>query len=428
MIKPEIPDNEEARQKELRSYSILDTLPEKEYDEITYLASKICDTPISLISLLDDTRQWFKSHHGLPVSETPKELAFCAHAINDKVNPLIVTDSRKDERFHDNPLVTDDPKVVFYAGIPLVTPNGFPIGTLCVIDNIPKQLDDSQVKALLMLSNQLMKLLELRKKKAELELKTKAIEDSIDYAQKIQYSILPNITEIKKHLPDLFLYYHPKDVIGGDIYWFYNHNNFSYIATIDCTGHGIPGALMSMTVHSLLNEIVILEKVTSPGQILTLLHKRLLETLQQAKGEGYAQDGCDLSICRIDHLNKELTYSGANNDLYTYDGKAVSILKVTKKSIGGMSMLGAPEPNREFSDKTIAISEAMFVIMTSDGAIEQLNLQDQPFGAGEFQACIADLYPLHPDQMSELFESRINQWMNGVTQQDDQLLIGIKFK
>ena len=427
MIKPEIPANEQARQEELRSYAILDTLPEKEYDAITFLASQICGTRISLISLLDDTRQWFKSHHGLSTSETPKELAFCAHAINDKFNPLIVPDSRKDERFHDNPLVTDEPNVVFYAGIPLITPNGFPIGTLCVIDNVPKQLDRSQLKALGMLSNQLMKLLELRKKQAELEVKNKAIKDSIDYAQKIQYSILPDLDEVKKHLPELFLYYNSREAIGGDFYWFHKDENHTYLATVDCTGHGIPGALMSMTVHSLLNEIVRLEKVTAPGQILTLLHKKLYETLQQEKGDGYSQDGCDLSFCKFDPLNRELTYAGAHNDIYICDGRSISKHKVTRQSIGGLSMLGVSEPTREFSDHTIALSDTMMVILTSDGVLDQLNLHNQPFGTGEFHACMTELYPLRPDQMSELFESRMHQWMTGVTQQDDQLLIGVKF-
>ena len=162
MNSPSIPVNERERLENLRAYSILDTLPEAEYDEITFLASKICGTPISLVTLIDETRQWFKSKYGLEINETPREYAFCAHAIQDQDNILIVPDSREDIRFQDNPLVTDHPNVVFYAGVPLVTPQGFPLGTLCVIDNVPRRLEESQIEALQALANQLIKLLELR--------------------------------------------------------------------------------------------------------------------------------------------------------------------------------------------------------------------------------------------------------------------------
>ena len=168
MILPKHHENEAQRLASLDSYSILDTLPEKEYDNLTKIAAEICGTPISLISLLDSDRQWFKSHHGLEVSETPKDHAFCAHAINEKDDIFIVQDSRADVRFHDNPLVIGEPKVIFYAGIPLQGDEGLPLGTLCVIDHKPRLLSQSQVESLKALSEQVAMLLQLRKANAQL--------------------------------------------------------------------------------------------------------------------------------------------------------------------------------------------------------------------------------------------------------------------
>lgn len=169
MIKPKAYVKEKERLINLESYSILDTLPEEDFDNLTAIASEICDTPISLVSLIDNERQWFKSHHGLAATETPKELAFCAHAINDPNNIFIIQDARKDKRFHDNPLVTGEPHVTFYAGVPLTSEEGLPLGTLCVIDNKPKELTAAQRNSLNALSKQVMNLMELRKKKIQFE-------------------------------------------------------------------------------------------------------------------------------------------------------------------------------------------------------------------------------------------------------------------
>lgn len=147
---------EKERLQELSGFNIMDTLPEKEYDEIVELASAICGTPISLISLLDSERQWFKSKRGIDVSEMPRELSFCSHAIQDPEQILIVDDPFNDPRFKDNPLVTGDPNIRFYAGAPLRTDTGNALGTLCVIDNRPRQLTDQQKDALQLLSRRVM--------------------------------------------------------------------------------------------------------------------------------------------------------------------------------------------------------------------------------------------------------------------------------
>lgn len=159
--------NETARLQALHRYKILDTDPEKSFDDLTILASHICQTPVALISLIDSDRQWFKSKHGVNLTETPREVSFCSVAIQQP-DLFVVPDASKDPRFSSNPFVVSDPKIRFYAGAPFTSSDGYPLGTLCVVDVVPRALTPSQEAALLALSRQVQAQFELRKNLIEL--------------------------------------------------------------------------------------------------------------------------------------------------------------------------------------------------------------------------------------------------------------------
>ena len=168
-----LPKNEEERLRTLRSYKILDTKPEDRFDELTELAAIICGVPISLMSLIDADRQWFKSKVGLEIQETPRAQAFCTHAIMQP-GMFVVPDASKDERFAQNPLVTGETHIRFYAGAPLVSSDGHVLGTMCVIDREPRELTEQQLRALQILSRQVVYHMEMRSNIEELRAGLKA--------------------------------------------------------------------------------------------------------------------------------------------------------------------------------------------------------------------------------------------------------------
>jgi len=162
-----IPKNEAKRIQVLWQYDILDTVPEQVFDELADLAALICGAPIALISLVDENRQWFKAKVGVSLKETGRDISLCAHAILQK-DLFIVPDATLDERFKNNPLVTTSPKIRFYAGAPLISPDGHALGTLCVLDKVPRELTEDQKSALRILSRHVMTQLELRRHALEL--------------------------------------------------------------------------------------------------------------------------------------------------------------------------------------------------------------------------------------------------------------------
>ena len=190
-----IPNQEKQRLKVLWQYEVLDTVPEEMFDDLTELAAGICEAPIALISLVDEDRQWFKSKVGVTLGETSRDVSFCAHAIQQE-GIFIVPDATLDDRFANNPLVVSDPKIRFYAGAPLITPDGHALGTLCVIDKVPRVLRPEQQQALRVLARHVMTQLELRRHARELAEARRASADAAGALAKT----LAEVTQLRREL------------------------------------------------------------------------------------------------------------------------------------------------------------------------------------------------------------------------------------
>jgi len=281
---------EQQRLDLLTSYQVLDTLPEEDYDAITSLASQICQMPVSLISLLDQERQWFKSVQGLSVRETPRTYAFCQYTIQQPGKLLEVPDARQDERFVNNPLTTGDPYVIFYAGVPLVTTEGAALGSLCVIDHKPNQLTDAQRQALTTLARQVVNLLELRRTNLRLAQSQTEL-SSLN-------SLLSNVVD---HTPAGLALLRPIQDTTGAI------TDFRYVLTNPTNARTLQREAVTMTGDTLL--------ALSPG----LQHSAFFEKLVRVAQTGEAETIQDCYPAPEQNVHLEGSLQRVGGDvLFTY--------------------------------------------------------------------------------------------------------------
>lgn len=263
---------------------------------------------------------------------------------------------------------------------------------------------------------------EIEIQKELVEEKNKDITDSINYASRIQQAILPIMDEIKKVLPESFVFYRPRDIVSGDFYWFVKKGKDVYIAAADCTGHGVPGAFMSMIGHTLLNEILNQKNITSTGEILTELHKQIRISLKQDQQE--SRDGMDIALCKLNIETLMLEYSGAMRPLYLIIDGELSEVKADKFPIGGLQ---DNDEKRMFKSNEIQLKKGDLFYIFSDGYADQFGGKDgKKFMVKRLKELLLNVAP---HSMSHQYNEVVNaylEWLGDGEQIDDILFVGVR--
>jgi serine phosphatase RsbU (regulator of sigma subunit) len=261
--------------------------------------------------------------------------------------------------------------------------------------------------------------------KDEIEAQKKEIQDSINYACNIQQAILPDIEDMRKSFDEFFVFYKPKNVVSGDFYWHARIGNQVFIAAVDCTGHGVPGAFMSMIGNDKLNNIVRKGNETSPGKILTQLNMQVKEALHQNAGKGDSlRDGMDIVLCRIEKKDDKtvVTYAGANRPLYIVNTSGLQEIKATKIAIGGHT-----EDNAIYQENVIELKKGERLYLTSDGYADQFGGgKSKKFTTRLFKETLAGMVTRPINTQHLMLEETLNEWQGREEQVDDILVIGIQ--
>ena len=252
-----------------------------------------------------------------------------------------------------------------------------------------------------------------------LKLQNKSMLDSIKYAQGIQSSLLPDVSDLKL-LRNNFIIYEPKDIVSGDFYWFHQVDNFLFIASIDCTGHGVPGALMTVLSNTLLNEIIIHKKKINPADILKELDEQLCEALKV--NDRMVKDGLDIGLCRLDTSSKEFTFSGAFQNVIVARDKTLTKVKGGRFPIGHY-----PFAVKEFSNQILNLKSEDRFYFYSDGYQDQFGgAKNKKIGSKKVLALIAETQELSMRQQKECLKSYFQNWKGAGDQVDDVLFMGFE--
>lgn len=268
----------------------------------------------------------------------------------------------------------------------------------------------------------LARTIEIVKQKEIIETKNKDITDSIRYAKRIQEAILPIASLLRKNLPKSFIYYKPKDIVSGDFYWYAKRKSKFVLAAVDCTGHGVPGALMSVIGNSILKDIVKQIGITDPSKVLTRLNDEVLITLKQRNSAFDDHDGMDICLVEFDISSKIMVFSGANRPLYIVRGKELIVIKGDGWPIGGFY-----KNKKTFNNHEVQLENGDMVYLSSDGYVDQFGGPlGKKFKTKKFKALLQEIAPLETKRQKEKLIKAHKEWAGSEDQVDDILIIGFK--
>lgn len=263
---------------------------------------------------------------------------------------------------------------------------------------------------------------QIEKQKVDLEEAYTGIQDSIQYSQRIQNAILPTREEIKRIVPESFVLFFPRDIVSGDFYWFAEKNGLKFIACVDCTGHGVPGALMSMVGNTILNQIILEQNIAAPDQVLNNLHLGVRHALKQDAG-GDTRDGMDLSLIVIDEQKQVMHYAGANRNLWMIRNSTLFETKADKFPIAGSQQ----EEIRRFTSHSIPVQKGDVIYLTTDGYADQFGGErGKKFMVKQLSRILMDIHPKPMSEQKTILEEKFNSWKGLNEQVDDVLVIGIR--
>ena len=417
------PANEAQRLADLRGLKLLDTKPEERFDRITRLAASVFHVPIAYIALIDDSRQWFKSKCGLTTDETGREISFCGHAImNDE--PLIIPDARQDERFADNPLVTGEPHVVFYVGHPLKGRDGYNIGTLCLADSEPRELEESELQTfreLAALAERELQLLEaIDAQQALLDTQQRLLQSQQKLAEEVNaaadyvQSLLPQRMDDEVRTDWAFV---SSSRLGGDMFgyhWLDTEKLAIYL--FDVCGHGVGASLLSVSVQDVLRRQALVDTdFERPCHVLAELNEAF--PMERHGGRFFT-----IWYGVYDVAKRTLRYANGGHPpaVLCRHGKQPMLLEESSMMIGAV-------PGTTFGETTARIEPGTRLYIFSDGTFEAEEVGGEHLGMDQFVDMLVDVQELERGRAPAVWNS-VRNWQGRGEPLDDFSLLEVEFR